>query len=65
MICACYVGGTIKAIQALVDNASLDGEFDSADGRFTWLVTPNGSGSYWQMTAQPVGGVAIYKEGQF
>lgn len=63
---ACYVNGAIVQIQVRAPGSSMLGSCPMGDGGIiTWMVTPNGEMLYWQMTAQPNGGVAIYREGSF
>ncbi len=73
---ACYTAGVLRQIQVQPIGQSMSGTFAFCDsgsfvvpcaagGTITWLVTPNGATSLWQLTAQPNGGLAIYQEGTF
>ena len=65
IIVGCYVNNVIQSLQATVVGATMEGQFNSADGAFTWQFQLSGTGVSWQLVATPTGGVANLQAGTF
>jgi len=62
---AAYSGGVNQQIQVQRAGQTMEGQFNSVDGAFTWTIKPSAMAGKvdWQLVATPLGGVSNSQSG--
>ena len=62
---AAYSGGVNQQIQVQRAGQIMEGQFNSADGAFTWQIKPSATATKvdWQLVGTPIGGVSNFQSG--
>ena len=62
---AAYSGGVNQQIQVQKAGQTMEGQFNSTDGAFTWTIKPSATAGKvdWQLVATPIGGVSNSQSG--
>ena len=62
---AAYTGTVNQQIQVQKAGQTMEGQFNSADGAFTWQIKPSATAGKvdWQLVGTPIGGVSNFQSG--